>query len=119
MEFLRRKGDRGAGLNARVEIAVDLPAVRRGHRASAGGLARPAARLKSQDPFNRPFPALVDELKNLHAQILEAVIKAGDETPTLEKAEVTMVIKVPGLRIHAHEHRAQVERTVAALAAGT
>ena len=94
------------------------------------------ARLKSQDPFNRPFPALVDELKNLHAQILEAVIKAGDETPTLAKAEVTMVIKVPGLngpevlewveavdwkayaqtlRIHAHEHRAQLERTVAAL----
>jgi hypothetical protein len=79
-------------------------------------------------------------LKNLHAHILEAVIKAGDETPTLAKAEVTMVIKVPGLngaevlewveavdwkayaqalRIHAHEHRAQVERTVAALAAGT
>ena len=94
------------------------------------------ARLNSPDPFNRPFPALVDELKNLHAQILEAVIKAGDGTPTLAKAEVTMVIKVSGpngaevlewvepvdwkayaqtLRIHAHEHRAQVERTVAAL----
>src|SRR5262245_1322645 len=93
------------------------------------------ARLKSPRPLDKPWPALVDELKNLHAQILDIVIKAGDQTPTVAKAPVTMVIKVPGpngpevlewidavdwkayaqtLRIHAHEHRAQVERTVAA-----
>jgi len=98
------------------------------------------ARLKSPDPLDRPWASLVDELKNLHTQILEIVIKAGDQTPTVARASVTMVIKVPGpngpevlewidavdwkayaqtLRIHAHEHRAQVERTVAALTAGT
>ena len=94
------------------------------------------ARLQSPQPFERPWSALVDDLKNLHAQILEAVIKTGDATSTVAKAPVTMVIKVPGvngsevlewveavdwkayaqtLRIHAHEHRAQVERTVAVL----
>src|SRR5262245_50743194 len=98
------------------------------------------ARLRSPNPFDRSWPALVDELKKLHTQILEIVIKAGDQTPTAVKAPVTMVIKVPGpngpevlewveavdwkayaqtLRIHAHEHRAQVERTVASLANGT
>lgn len=97
------------------------------------------ARLQSPDRLDRPWPALVDELKRLHEQILDIVIKAGDGTPTVAKAPVTMVIKVPGpngpeilewveavdwkayaqtLRIHAHEHRAQVERTVAALKAG-
>jgi len=98
------------------------------------------ARLKSPRPFDRPWSALVGELKNLHAQILDIVINAGDQTPTAAKAPVTMVIKVPGpsgpevlewidavdwkayaqtLRIHTHEHRAQVERTLTALAAAS
>lgn len=93
-------------------------------------------RRKGTEPFDRPWSALVDELKNLHAQILEIVIKAGDQTPTSARAPVTMVIKVRGpngpevlewveavdwkayaqtLRIHAHEHREQIERTVATL----
>lgn len=96
------------------------------------------ARLTSARPFDRPWPALVAELKDLHAQIVQVVTAAGEGTPTIVKAPFVMVIKVPGaggpevrewidavdwkayaqaLRIHTHEHRAQVERTQAALAA--
>jgi hypothetical protein len=63
-------------------------------------------------------------------------MRAGDGTPVVARAPSILVIKVPGatgydvlewvealdwkayaqaLRIHAHEHHAQVERTVAAL----
>ena len=94
------------------------------------------ARLTSVHPFERPWAALVLELKDIHAKVLELVGDAGDATPVAEKAPFVMVVKVPGpsapevvewvealdwkayaqaLRIHTHEHCAQVERTVAAL----
>jgi hypothetical protein len=94
------------------------------------------ARLTSRHPFDRPWTVLVDELKDIHAHILPLVIDAGDNTPTAAAAPFVMVVKVPGpsgpevvewvepldwkayaqaIRVHTHEHCAQVERTVAAL----
>jgi hypothetical protein len=94
------------------------------------------ARLTSRDPLNRPWALLVDELKNIHSDILQLVIDARDDTPTAATAPFVMVVKVPGpggpeivewvealdwkayvqaIRVHTHEHCAQVERTVAAL----
>jgi hypothetical protein len=96
------------------------------------------ARLTSVHPFERPWAALVLELKEIHAKVLELVGDAGDATPIAAKAPFVMVVKVPGLnapevvewvealdwkayaqalRIHTHEHCAQVERTVVALLA--
>jgi DinB family protein len=94
------------------------------------------ARLTSRDPLDRPWAVLVDELKNIHSDILQLVIDAGDDTPTTATAPFVMVVKVPSpggpeivewvealdwkayvqaIRVHTHEHCAQVERTVAAL----
>jgi len=96
------------------------------------------ARLTSAHPFDRSWAALVVDLKDVHARVLELVAGAGDATPVAAKAPFVMVMKVPGptspevvewvealdwkayaqaLRIHTHEHCAQVERTVAALRA--
>jgi DinB superfamily len=96
------------------------------------------ARLTSAHPFDRPWAALVVDLKDIHAKVLELVAGAGDATPVAAKAPFVMVVKIPGpttpevdewvealdwkayaqaLRIHTHEHGAQVERTVAALRA--
>ena len=84
MEYLRRKG-------------TEAPAAEL--RALCAGVSPPGApipaRLKSPRPLDKPWAALVDALKNLHAQILDIVIKAGDRTPTVAKAPVTMVI-IPG-----------------------
>jgi len=94
------------------------------------------ARLQSARPLDRPWSALVSELKNIHASILEIVGDAGDGAPVTARALSVMVVKVPGpdapeilewvealdwkayaqaVRIHTHEHCAQVERTVSAL----
>jgi hypothetical protein len=94
------------------------------------------ARLTSPKPFERPWAALVDELKHIHGSVLEIVARAGDTAPLTATAPFVMVVKVPArggteilewietldwkayaqaLRVHAHEHCAQVERTVAAL----
>ena len=96
------------------------------------------ARLQSANPFERPWAALVIELKAIHGQVIELVTEAGDTMPVAAKAPFVMVVKSAGpsaaeviewvdaldwkayaqaLRIHAHEHCAQVERTVAALSA--
>ena len=96
------------------------------------------ARLTSAHPFDRPWAALVADLNDIHTKVLELVAAAGDATPVAAKAPFVMVVKVPGatslevvewvealdwkayaqaLRIHAHEHCAQVERTVATLRA--
>jgi hypothetical protein len=98
------------------------------------------AHLTSSHPFERPWAALVDDLKDIHAQILELAIDAGDETPTAATAAFVMVVKVPGpsgpevlewiealdwkayvqaIRVHTYQHAAQVERTVVALSAGS
>jgi DinB family protein len=94
------------------------------------------ARLMSARPFDRAWPALLAELKAVHATLIEIVGGAGDDTPLSARAPSVMVIKVPtdhgsevlewiepldwkayaqALRVHMHEHLAQVERTVAAL----
>jgi hypothetical protein len=96
------------------------------------------ARLTSAHPFDRPWAALVVDLRDIHAKVLELVAGAGEATPVAAKAPFVMVVKVPGptspdvvewvetlywkayaqaFRIHTHEHWAQVERTVAALCA--
>src|SRR5262245_8071555 len=94
------------------------------------------ARLQSARPLDRPWSALASELTNIHASILEIVGDAGDGAPVTARALSVMVVKVPGpdapeilewvealdwkayaqaVRIHTHEHCAQVERTVSAL----
>ncbi len=94
------------------------------------------ARLTSPDALGRPWDDLVHELKGLHEHILDIVIGAGDAASLAARAPSVIVIKVRGvegqevlewvealdwkayaqaLRIHTHEHCAQVERTVAAL----
>ena len=94
------------------------------------------ARLTSAHPFERSWAALVDELKDIHANILQLVIDAGDNTPTTATASFVMVVKVPGpsgpevlewvealdwkayvqaIRVHTYQHSAQVERTAAAI----
>jgi hypothetical protein len=96
------------------------------------------ARLQSANPFDRPWADLVVELKDIHAQVTGLVEQAGDTTPAAVKAPFVMVVTIDGpgapeviewvdaldwkayaqaLRIHTHEHGAQVERTVAALSA--
>jgi hypothetical protein len=102
---------------------------------SPGGGPIPA-RLQSVNPLSRPWPELVDELKAIHRAIAGVVTDAGDLAPLSARAPFVMVLKVPGpdapeilewiesvdwkayaqaLRVHTHEHCAQVERTVAAL----
>jgi hypothetical protein len=94
------------------------------------------ARLTSRHPFDRPWTVLLDELKDIHARILTLVMDAGDGKPPAATAPFVMVVKAPGpsgpevvewvepldwkayvqaIRVHTHEHCAQVERTVAAL----
>jgi hypothetical protein len=94
------------------------------------------ARLTSSNPLTRPWEELVAALKRVDAELLAIVMAVGDETPIVAKAPFVMVVKVPGesgsdvlewiepldwkayaqaLRVHTHEHAAQVERTVAAL----
>jgi tRNA (Thr-GGU) A37 N-methylase len=90
----------------------------------------------SASPFDRPWDLLVLELKDIHANILQLTLDAGDATPIIAKAPFVMVVKASGsnapeilewvealdwkayvqaIRVHTHEHCAQVERTVAAL----
>jgi len=94
------------------------------------------ARLTSASPFARSWGLLVLELRDIHANILQLTADAGDAAPLTAKAPFVMVVKVPGsnapevlewvetldwkayvqaIRVHTHEHCAQVERTVSAL----
>ena len=114
---------------------LELRALCAGVRPDGGPIP---ARLTSALPFDRPWAALVVDLRDIHAKVLELVAGAGDATPVAAKAPFVMVVKVPdptspeviewvealdwkayaqALRIHTHEHCAQVDRTVAALAA--
>jgi len=93
------------------------------------------ARLRSANPFDRPWAGLVADLKDIHAKVVDLVAEAGDTAPVAAKAPFVMVVKGHGpgaaeviewvealdwkayaqaLRLHTHEHCAQVERTVAA-----
>jgi hypothetical protein len=90
----------------------------------------------SASPFDRSWGPLVRELKEIHANILQLTIDAGDAAPITAKAPFVMVVKASGsnapevlewvealdwkayaqaIRVHTYEHCAQVERTVAAL----
>jgi hypothetical protein len=95
------------------------------------------ARLVSASALDRPWGALTQELKSVHTDVLNLVAGAEDDAPSLlARAPFIMVVKVPGeagpevlewvealdwkayaqaLRVHTHEHLAQVERTVATL----
>jgi DinB superfamily len=94
------------------------------------------ARLTSSNALERPWGSLIDELKRLHAEVLDLVASTGDLTFVAARAPFVMVVKVSGatgsdvlewvealdwkayaqaLRVHTHEHLAQVERTVSAL----
>ena len=94
------------------------------------------ARLTSSNALERPWGQLIDELKRVHAELLDLAAATGDMTSIAAKAPFVMVVKVSGatgsevlewvealdwkayaqaLRVHTHEHLAQVERTVAAL----
>jgi hypothetical protein len=94
------------------------------------------ARLMSASPLDRLWGHLVRELRDIHANILQLTADAGDATPITAKAPFVMVVKASGsnapgvlewvealdwkayvqaIRVHTHEHCAQVERTVAAL----
>jgi DinB superfamily len=95
------------------------------------------ARLTSPNALERPWSTLTQELKSVHTDILDVVAGATEDAASLlARAPFVMVIKVSGeagpqvlewvealdwkayaqaLRVHTHEHLAQVERTVAAL----
>jgi len=102
---------------------------------SPGGGPIPA-HLTSPDARQRPWPDLVAELKRINAELIAIVAAASDTTPLEARAASVIVVKVPGepkpavlewverldwkaytqaLRIHMHEHTAQVERTVSAV----
>ena len=95
-----------------------------------------AARLRSASPLSRPWPALSEELKQIHGRIIEIVATADPAVPLTARAPFVMVLKVDathgtdviewverldwkayaqGIRVHSHEHLAQIERTVAAV----
>jgi hypothetical protein len=97
-----------------------------------------AARLQSPDPFARSWAELLNDLSRAHADLLAIVAAGDDNTPLVARAPSVIVIKVPreaapeviewvqeldwkayvqAIRIHTHEHLAQIERTLAALAA--
>jgi hypothetical protein len=94
------------------------------------------ARLRSISPFARPWPVLFEELKEIHGRIIETVANADPTVPLTARAPFVMVLKVnaahgidvveweerldwkayaQGIRVHCHEHLAQIERTVAAV----
>jgi hypothetical protein len=94
------------------------------------------ARLTSPNALERPWAALTQELKSVHTNVVNVVAGAEDAASPVARAPFVMVIKVPGesgpevlewvealdwkayaqaLRVHTHEHLAQVERIVAAL----
>ena len=93
------------------------------------------ARLTSSNALERPWDHLIDELKRVHAEVLDLVAGTGEVT-SVARAPFVMVVKVSGptgaevlewvealdwkayaqaLRVHTHEHLAQVERTASAL----
>jgi DinB superfamily len=102
---------------------------------SPGGGPIPA-RLTSSNALERPWGQLIDDLKRVHAEVLDLIVATGDAPVVGASAPFVMVVKVSGatgsevlewvealdwkayaqaLRVHTHEHLAQVERAVSAL----
>jgi hypothetical protein len=52
------------------------------------------ARLTSPDPFERPWPVLIEELKHTHAEVLAVVANADDAVPLVARAPFVMVVKM-------------------------
>lgn len=95
------------------------------------------ARLTSVSPLIRPWPKLIDALQDVHAEILRIVSTADPTIPLTARAPFVMVLKIrgasgtevvewiedldwkayaQGIRIHSHEHLAQIERTLSEVA---
>lgn len=91
------------------------------------------ARLTSVDPFQRSWDVLVESLKQIHSDLLSVVAGADDAGVLAARAPFVMVVKTSGdagseilewaealdwkayaqaVRVHTHEHLAQVECTV-------
>lgn len=90
------------------------------------------ASLQSENPFQRSWEDLVAELRGIHRSYLALIEGASEATDV--KTPVVMVIKIDNapvtweaeldwkayaqaFRVHTVEHKAQIERTLAALAA--
>ena len=96
------------------------------------------ASLQSKDPFARPWPALLDELGRVHAEIVADLTAAPDAYPTSVRAGVVVVMNAETsdggivpltwedeidwkayavfLRLHAIDHLNQSRKVLAALA---
>jgi len=95
------------------------------------------ASLQSAAPLARPWPALLDEMHEVHAAIVAALAAAPDDLPTDMRARVVVVINVVAtdgatvplvwedeidwksyaifLRLHAVDHFSQAKKVLAAL----
>jgi hypothetical protein len=94
------------------------------------------ARLRSTSPFARSWPSLVEELREVHARIIQIVASADPTAPVTARAPFVMVLKIDAangteviewveqldwkayaqaVRLHCHEHVEQIDRTVAAI----
>jgi hypothetical protein len=95
------------------------------------------ASLQSKDPLARPWPALLDDLARVHAEIVADLAAAPDDASTSVRAPVIVVINAEAtngatvalswedeidwkayavfLRLHAIDHLNQARKVVAAL----
>jgi hypothetical protein len=95
------------------------------------------ASLQSTDPLARPWPALLEDLARVHADIVADLAAAPDEFPTTVRAPVVVVMNAEAtdgttvpltwedeidwkayavfLRLHAIDHLNQARKVVAAL----
>jgi hypothetical protein len=95
------------------------------------------ASLQSAAPLARPWPALLDEMHEVHTAIVAALASAPDDLPTDTRARVVVVINVEAtdgatvplmwedeidwksyaifLRLHAVDHFSQAKKVLAAL----
>src|SRR5262249_36954732 len=101
--------------------------------------ARPPipASLLSRDPLARPWPALLDDLARVHAEIVADLDAAPDDWPTDVRARVVVVMNAEAtdgatvavtwedgidwkayagfLRLHAMDHLSQARKVIAAI----
>jgi hypothetical protein len=95
------------------------------------------ASLQSKDPLARPWPALLDDLARVHADIVADLAAAPDDSPTTARARVMVVMNAAAtdgatepltwedeidwkayavfLRLHAVDHLNQARKVIAAL----
>lgn len=91
------------------------------------------AGLQSADPFRRPWKALLEDVRRVHADTLQALAAAPPDTPTDVRAPFVMVVRLPdggplawqdevdwkayavALRLHAVDHAIQARNVLGAL----